>query len=199
MRAFLARQPLGITAQGDDDLAAHVQPGIVVEAQPLIFKAIAHEDERGGDVEMGFGGVHADQHVAAMREALRPGRTGDGQRRGRLRALGLLKADPLKPAAARTIGIARRREAEAVELAGDITRRDLMPLAAGVAALEQVVGEKFDMGAHRRGGEDGIGGPLGRQGGGQDEGEGGSREGQAFHQGRGLSGWEGWAGSEGWA
>ena len=91
MRAFLARQPLGITAQGDDDLAAHVQPGIVVEAQPLIFKAIAHEDERGGDVEMGFGGVHADQHVAAMREALRPGRTGDGQRRWRLRAFGLLE------------------------------------------------------------------------------------------------------------
>ncbi len=41
-----------------------------------------------------------------------------------------------------------------------------MPFAAGVAALEQVVGEKFDMGAHGGGREDGVRGVLGREGGG---------------------------------
>ena len=157
MRAFLAWQTFGIATQGDDDLALHIQPGIVVEPEALIFQAIADEDQRRAHVQSGFGGIHADQHVAGMGEALVAGRAADGERRGGLCPFRLLEGDALEPASSLSIGVAGGLEAQAIKLAGDIAGGDLMPLTAGIAALEQIVGQEFDMGAHRGRGEDRIG------------------------------------------
>jgi len=73
-------------------------------------------------------------------------------------------------------GCADGFEAEAYELGGDVVHREAMAAGAGAAALEEVVGEKSDVGADAALGEDG--GFAGARDGGKERegGDGGERE-----------------------
>jgi hypothetical protein len=58
-------------------------------------------------------------------------------------ARGLLKRHSLVPSALVACGL----EAVGLELRRHVTRGDLVPAGAGVATLEQIVGQEFDVGA----------------------------------------------------
>ena len=162
MGGDVARRALGNAAQRDHDLAAHVEAAIIVIAVARHVEPVADEDERRRQRQRRRIGARPHDHLAAMGEA--------SARRSEASLLPAGRSGRTRPAGTNC----RRRaglQAERRELGGDVARRDVVAAAAGVAALEQVVGEEGDMGAEGVGAEFG-GGRRGRLG----DGRGGKRK-----------------------
>jgi len=114
--------------------------GVVVVAERRRDDAVAGEHQRGGHC------VHRSLHAGADVELVDEAEFAH--------PAGVLVAHGgrtvLQPGAAQrhrlevAVG-ARRRETELAELAGDVARRDLVARGAGLAAAQQVVGEKGDV------------------------------------------------------
>ena len=135
-----------------DDLPLHVQTPIVVAAALGRHDAVAGEDQRRVQLQLGRAQWAAGDHVLArdqnrfrassVQEGEAPVvRLAHGQQRGVLEPGGLALTD-----------VARRREAELGELARHIGRGDVVAARAGLAPLQQVRGQELDVGAHRGGG-----------------------------------------------
>jgi hypothetical protein len=152
VRTFLARQPLGEATQGNDDLALHVQPAIIVQPESLVLDAIPGEHERRGDIELQLVGIHPDHHLGRMCPSVLASRPADRDGAALRAALGLLEIDLLKPAVA-----AAGLQAISLELRGDVARGYFVAASTGLAAFQQVVGQEGYVRAHAFGREPGRG------------------------------------------
>ena len=135
--------PGGRAAEHDDDLAAHVEPAIIVEAVRWHVEPVAGEDHRRLERQRRRVGACPHRDVMPLRE----GAAGDGQRRragqpDRTNSTGWNQP----PSVARA-------QAERLELGGDVARGDFVAARPGLAAFEQIVGEEGDMGAEGVGAE----------------------------------------------
>ena len=140
---FIGRA-LGNPLQHHDDLAPHVQPGIIVETLFRRIDAKACEHQRRRHIGAGVALAGADNRFGAMRPhrlVAGLGRYGDAGRAIKPR---FGQRDRLEPAAILGTGLEPCRS----ELRGHIARADIETPRAGAAAFEQIIGEERDMCLH---------------------------------------------------
>lgn len=142
----LARDSRGRVTQTDGDLAADVEPCVIVDPEPAIADPVSDEDQRRGQRDLLVGDAWPNRRIPADRKLCRapPGRQRNPRRALERRAA---KRHLDEPASVR----ATRGQAELPELAGDIIGGNLMPARTRVAALEQVARKELNMGANALG------------------------------------------------
>ena len=135
------RRAIGEAAQHDDDLAAHIEPGIVVEAVRPVVDAVADEDDAGLDIGRRIEAGRLDDDLGAIGPSLLAGRTADRQLRRAVEP-GLAQGDALEPAAVLGAGL----KASDRHLGRDVLGGDFVATLAGAATLEQVVRQEGHVG-----------------------------------------------------
>ena len=129
----------GAAEQVDGDLAAEILAGEVVDLQLGDRQAVADERERRLDLRRRID-AHRERGVRSERDRFDLAVAHQRQARLRLDDLPRRELDGLQVARG-----AGRRQAGRLELLGDVGRRLLVALAAGVAALEVVARQERDV------------------------------------------------------
>ena len=133
--------------KGDDDLAAHIEACIVVDAQAGVTNAVSNEDERSSERNVLRCDVRADCRVLADGEL----RLAAVQRDRNRRSAGE-RCTPKRyfdePAAVRSAGL----QAQLPEFRCHVICCDAMSARSRVAALEQVTRKEFHVCANAIGG-----------------------------------------------
>ncbi len=147
MRGDVAGNAGNAVGQRNGDLPAHVEAGIIVDAEPRIANAVANEDQRCVHGHLPGRDVRPDRCVLARRELHLAAidRELDRWRSGQRCAA---ERDLDEPAAVRTA----RLQPELPELRSDIVGGDIVPARSGVPSLQKVARQEFDVGANAIGG-----------------------------------------------
>ena len=143
MRADLARQAGRRAIEIADDLAAHVQPGIIVDSVRRIDHAAPDEHHLARPTEIGFEEAGRGQIIAAEGQRRPPG---GGQAPLPRRAGGGGERHALQIGAV----VARRLQAGGAHLLGDIGGGTIIFGRTGRPALHVVGCQERDMRPHRR-------------------------------------------------
>jgi hypothetical protein len=141
MRGDVACDRRRQAADNDDDLAADIDPGIIVDSEPFLAYAPACEHQLGVDGAVGLLETRAQPEVAAVDQVMGLSSHCESRARGGLVGCSS-KRHLLVPASVDPPGL----KADGPKLGCDISGSQIVAARAGVAAFEKVAGKEFDIG-----------------------------------------------------
>ena len=144
VRALFAVHALGIARQDHHDLALHIQPGIILQAQLGVIEPVSGKHQRRIQRDLLLGQAGADQHLRSVIDLQVLPAKAQRQRGGAVQ-LGHAQHQVL------IIAAVHRLEPHAEILRGDIIGRNVIAARSALAPFHQVVGQKRHVRTHRFG------------------------------------------------